>query len=536
MKNILLFLFTVFSVPLVAQSQEHAWVYFTDKADVATSIANPTTILTQRAIDRKNAYNIPIDARDVPVNETYITTIKNQSGIEVKAKSKWFNCVHVIGSIQDINALSGFTFVDHIDFADTNLNTRIATTDQQQFVDKNLDTQVDFTYGDSANQVEMLHVDYLHENDFTGEGMLVAIMDSGFPQVNTLTAFDRVRNNNDLVGGYDFVDRTDDYDAFTGSSHGTSVFSDMAGFLQDEFVGTAPDAGYYLFRTEDVSSETPVEESYWVEAAERADSLGVDVINTSLGYQTYDNPNYSYTPSDMDGNTAFISRGGNIAVEKGILVVTSAGNSGNNSNFPVIGALADGDVYAVGAVNQDEIYASFSSIGPSADGRIKPDGMAQGALAVIINTNGNTALSNGTSFSSPIMAGAITSFWQANPQRTNLEIMQMVRESSHLYNNPTNQMGYGIPNFQTALDNLLNTVSYEEQTVEVYLNPVSELLHIQKNNLDYLDLKIYNLLGKLVFEAEKVSEEINLASLSSGVYIAKFETENFQKSLKIIKK
>ncbi|HIB37459.1 S8 family serine peptidase [Mesonia sp.] len=535
MKNLLLFLFTVFCFSYVAQSQEHAWVYFTDKADVTTSIANPLTILTQRAIDRKNMHNIPIDERDVPVNETYISAVKGQSGIEVKAKSKWFNCVHVIGSVQDIEALAAFTFVDEIVFADDSLNERNSNTDQQQFQHKELENLVDFDYGSSANQIEMLHADYLHENDFTGDGMLVAIMDSGFPEVNNMAGFNRVITNNDLLGGYDFVNRTEDYDAFDGSSHGTLVFSDMAGFIQDEFVGTAPDAGYYLFRTEDVSSETPVEESYWVEAAERADSLGVDVINTSLGYTTYDNPNYSYTPSDMDGNTAFISRGGNIAVEKGILVVTSAGNSGSSSSFPVIGAPADSDVYAVGAVTPDEVYASFSSIGPSADGRVKPDGMAQGFQAFVINTANNISTANGTSFSSPIMAGAITSFWQANPQLTNLEIMQMVRESSHLYNNPTNQMGYGIPDFQLALDNLLDTTSYQKKSIKIFPNPVSDLLKIQKNGVDSLQVNIYNLLGKMVYQNDQISSEINLSALASGIYIAKFESENFQKSLKIIK-
>ena len=535
MKKFLLLLFTVLNFTAYSQNSEHAWVYFNDKANVATSIANPITILTQRAIDRKNLHNIAIDERDVPVNETYITTIKNQTGIEVKAKSKWFNCVHVIGSVQDINALSAFTFVDYIDFANASLNTRMASSHQQKFTKKNLDTQVNFNYGSTANQIEMLHADYLHENDFTGEGMLVAIMDSGFPEVNNISGFNRVINNNDLIGGYDFVDRTDDYDAFVGSSHGTLVFSDMAGFIQDDFVGSAPDASYYLFRTEDVSSETPVEESYWVEAAERADSLGVDVINTSLGYTTYDNPNYSYTPSDMDGNTAFITRGGNVAVEKGILVVTSAGNSGSNSDFPVIGAPADGNVYAVGAVTPDEVYASFSSIGPSADGRVKPDGMAQGFQAFVINTSNNVTTANGTSFSSPIMAGAITSFWQANPQLTNLEVMQRVRESSSLYNDPNNQMGYGIPDFQIALNNLLDTENYQKKSIKIYPNPVSTSLNIQKKGIDNLRVKIYNMLGKLVYKNNKISSEINLSHLASGIYIAKFESEKFQKSLKIIK-
>ncbi|SHI78673.1 Por secretion system C-terminal sorting domain-containing protein [Mesonia phycicola] len=532
MKKILLFF--IFLLHQITFSQEQAWVYFNSKENVTAAIANPISILTQRAIDRKNSHNISIDERDVPINEAFVTTIKNQTGIEVKAKSKWFNCVHVLGSVEDINALSSFSFVDKILFADTSLNNKIKTTEQEVFTEKHLESFVDFNYGNTSVQIEMLHVDYLHENNYTGEGMLVAVMDAGFPEVNTLAGFSRLRNNNDLIGGYDFVDRTANYDAFAGSSHGTLVLSNMAGYIQNSFVGTAPDASYYLFRTEDTNSETPLEESYWVEAAERADSLGVDVINTSLGYSSFDNPNHSYTPADMDGDTAFITKGANIAVEKGILVVVSAGNSGNSTSFNIIAAPADGQVYSVGAVDATEQYASFSSIGPTADGRVKPDGMAQGSSATVIDTNNQVTTANGTSFSSPIMAGAITSLWQSNPNKTNLEIMQLVRESSSLYTSPTNQMGYGIPNFETALKNLSDTI-YNQQNIKVYPNPVSKILYIQKQKQESLSVKIYNLLGKLVYQKQNISSELNLSMLSTSIYIAKFEGENFEKSLKIIK-
>ncbi len=531
-KLYLLILFLVFSK--VIQAQEHAWVYFTDKENVAEAIANPITILTQEAIDRKNLHNTPIDARDVPVNENYITTIKNQPGISVMAKSKWFNCVHVIGSISNINVLENLNFVDHIDFADESLNSRPATVENNSVEKENLEILEDFNYGISGIQVEMISVDYLHENDFTGDGMVVAVMDSGFPGVNSLGAFNRLANNNGLLGGYDFVDRTENYDAFTASDHGTKVLSTMAGFVDDALVGTAPDANYYLFRTEDVASETPVEESYWVEAAERADSLGVDVINTSLGYQDYDNPNYSYTPADMDGNSAFITRGANIAVEKGILVVTSAGNSGNDENFPVIGAPADGDVFTVGAVNGEEEYVSFSSIGPNANGTIKPDVMAMGYLSTVINTDNEVSLANGTSFSSPIMAGAVTSFWQIDPSRTNLEIMQLIRESASLYNNPTNEMGYGIPDFQLAFSSL-DTTEHDLQQIKLYPNPAQNKVFFANRGTKKIKLKLYNLVGQLIFKQENISSEVDLSHLSSGIYLAKLQSNQQEKTIKIIK-
>jgi hypothetical protein len=533
MKNILLFL--TLCITQFGFSQEHAWVYFTDKSNIEASLENPNTILSQRAIDRKALHNTPIDERDVPVNETYITNLKNQTGITVKAKSKWFNNAHVLGTVQDINALGSLDFVEAIVFADASLNSRQAQPEKESYTSKFMETAVDFEYGFTANQIEMLHADYLHENDYTGVGMLVAVLDSGFPEVNNLEAFQRLRDNNGLIGGYDFVDRTADYDAYEGHSHGTNVLSEMAAYVQDDFVGTAPDAGYYLFRTEDAATETPVEESYWVEAAERADSLGIDVINTSLGYQTYDNSNYSYTPADMDGQTAFVSRGANIAVEKGILVVASAGNSGNNENFPIIAAPGDSNAYTVGAVGPNEELVPFSSTGPTADGRVKPDGMAQGAFIYIINIDNEISLSNGTSFSSPILAGAITSFWQANPTKTNLKIIQLVRESSSLFANPNDEFGYGIPDFEMALNGLLNIKTFQQQSIKVYPNPVENILYVQQQKRQTLDLEVFDLLGKRVLSQKNCSSKIDLSHLSAGIYIAKFKAENFQKTIKIIK-
>ena len=279
-----LLLITALLLQLQVFSQiEDAWVYFTDKENVTQALANPISILTQTAIDRKSVDGVPIDSRDVPVNETYISQIKAATGIVVLAKSKWFNAVHVRGTQTDIDTLLGLSFVDDIEYAnrDLNQNRRPGPTLDKFQVDN---SRVNFNYGNTLNQVEMLNLHLLHQQDFTGDGILIAVLDSGFPGVNTLPAFQRLRDAGDLLEGYDFVDRTSDIYAFSSSDHGTRVLSTMAAYEQDQFVGTAPDAGYYLFRTEDVFSENPVEESYWVEAAERADSLGVDIINTSLGY------------------------------------------------------------------------------------------------------------------------------------------------------------------------------------------------------------------------------------------------------------
>lgn len=503
-----------------AQEAQDAWVYFVDKENVTQSLENPITILSQEALDRKELHGVIIDERDVPVNESYIAEIKSQTGITVLAKSKWMNCVHVRGTETQIASLESLSFVSAIEYANKNI-TRAATPLLFSKEDPlQSQSRVVFEYGATDNQVTMLSVDELHLQDYTGEGMVIAVMDSGFPGVDENEGFARLRDAGKLLDGYDFVSREDNEFAFSNSSHGTRVLSDIVGFVEDEFVGTAPDAAVYCFRTEDVASENPVEESYWVEAAERADSLGVDVINTSLGYRTFDNPDYDYTYADMDGQTTFISRGANLAFEKGMLVVTSAGNSGNG----MISAPADAfGSFTVGAVDENGDYASFSSIGPSSDGRIKPDVVAKGAGSAVIDQNNNITTNNGTSFSSPIMAGAITSFWQANPQRTNADVMQIVRESSSLYTNPTAQLGYGIPDFGAALDDLLTLEDYNNKSrYQIVPNPASEIaMIIFPEDVSKVDVHIYDILGKLV--ATKIVQSqasyLPVANLKKGVYL-----------------
>lgn len=526
-------------IPFITFAQdEDAWVFFVDKENVSESIANPISILTQEAIDRKEMHGVVIDERDVPVNESYISQVKAQTGIIVLAKSKWFNCVHVRGSQEAIDALEALQFVDSIEFADDSL-TR--SSEGFGFVKGDPEDvhqqRVDYTYGATENQVTMLSADFLHQQDFTGAGMIVAVLDSGFPGIDTNAGFARVRDNGRLLDGYDFVDRVDDEFAFSNSSHGTRTASDIVGFIEDQFVGTAPDAFLYCFRTEDVNSENPVEESYWVEAAERADSLGVDVINTSLGYRGYDNPAYSYTYEDMNGQTAFISRGSNIAFEKGMLLVTSAGNSGTG----MIGAPADAPgVLTVGAVNSNGNYVSFSSIGPSSDGRVKPDVMAKGQSSAVITPNGNIDTSNGTSFSSPIMAGAVTSLWQAFPERTNAEIMQFVRESAHLFNTPTPQMGYGIPNFEDAFNAFVLSVE-ESAFAKAYTvspNPANSVFQVQfPEGSSQARILVYDLLGKRVLSKEisKTNNSIDVHTLTSGVYIIQIQDSERSTTQKLIK-
>ncbi|GAA3589472.1 S8 family serine peptidase [Flavivirga amylovorans] len=527
-------------------AQEDAWVYLKDKQNVVASIANPISILTQKAIDRKNAHHVLIDEKDVPVNENYISQLKGATGISVMAKSKWFNAVHVRGSKTDIdNLITIFSFIDYIDFADKNLNTLKAV--QQKNTSKLEKASTIFTYGNAANQIEMFNGEELHVTGYTGAGMTVAVIDAGFPNVNTMSSFLRLRNAGNILDDYDFVNRDSDVYTNTTSNHGTLVLSTMAGYIENEYVGTAPDASYYLFITEDGLSENPVEESYWVEAAERADSLGVDVINTSLGYTTYDDSDYSYTTLNMDGNTAFITKGANVAFEKGMLLVNSAGNSGSNS-WGIVGAPADAPgVFSIGAVQANGTYASFSSKGNGTQPTRKPDVVAQGQASYVITENDIITTANGTSFSSPIMAGGIVCLWQALPDNTNAEIMQLVRESASQYHSPDYNLGHGIPNLQKALNSassIINNNDGKNEDLKLLPNPTKGPIYFtlpfsenELSNENELSVSIFNILGKKILETviTKDTNQVDISSFSNGVHMVRIQSKNISKTIKLIK-
>ena len=536
MKKLLLFTLLVFNFCF---SQEDAWVYFNDKPDATFYLSNPLQMLSQRALDRRTSQGITLNESDVPISQNYIDQVVASTGITVLAKSKWLNALHVRGLQTDIEAIRNFSFVNRIEFADRNLNSRTVPTNRVneiQNVNKELEVLVDFNYGNSANQIQMLNGHLLHQQNYTGQGKMIAVMDAGFPGVDTASPFQRLRDNNQILGGYNFPDRNTSF--YTRGSHGTNVLSCMGGYVDNQLVGTAPDAHYYLFITEDINSENPVEESYWVEAAEVADSLGVDVINTSLGYFAYDNPNYSYTYADMNGTKAFISRGADMAFSKGMICVTSAGNSGNSAN-PHISSPADAiTTLTIGAVDASENYVSFSSVGPSFDGRVKPDVCAKGAGSTVSNSSGAITTANGTSFSSPILAGMVATFWSAVPNMTNAQIVQFVKQSADLYANPTVFKGYGVPDFQLALNNALSLNSNEMASVVLYPNPVNDKLQVNlPNNTSSAKLFLYNNLGQQVnsYVVDTINATIYLESLASGLYFYQIEFANNSAKGKLLK-
>lgn len=537
MKKILVF-FLLFLTSL-GFSQEDAWVFFTDKPNASYFLANPLEILSQRALERRTAQSISLDTLDVPIHQPYRNQVAGNTGITVLAKSKWLNAVHVRGSQANIEALDTISFVSHIHFANTSLNDNTSGRTHQNYAEtKNLDTQVVFQYGNSANQVNMMNGHLLHQNNYTGTGKIIAVMDNGFVGVNTTAPFQRLFTNNLILGGYNFVAQNDQI--YTGGSHGTLVLSTMGGYVENELVGSAPDAKYYLFVTESNTYENPLEESLWVEAAEMADSLGVDVINTSLGYSTFDNPAYNYSYADMNGTTTFIAKGAAIAFSRGMICVTSAGNSGN-TGWQYITTPGDAlNTLTVGAVNAQGLYANFSSIGPSADNRVKPDVVAQGVGATVATSTGTIGVANGTSFSSPITAGLVTCLWQSLPTLTNTEILQIVRESASIYANPTPQFGYGIPNFYSAFQagQLLSNDTIIPSVFSVYPNPFEDQITIQWTDLGTIgQLQMYNVTGQLIWQKEIQSNQIiSVSHLKPEMYFYTLQSEALLKSGKIIKK
>lgn len=515
-------------------SQEDAWVYFNAKPSAQIYLDSPLLMLSQRSLDRRTNQNIALSFSDIPLETTYVDQIKSSTGITVMAQSKWLNALHIRGTQVNITALKNLTFVDKVVFANKNLNTTSKKVSENKIVQTNnkLKTTIDYAYGTSANQIQMLNGQVLHQQNYTGSGKIIAVLDAGFPGVNTAQPFQNLINNNRILGGYDFVSRSTNF--YAGDDHGTMVLSTMGGYTENALIGTAPDASYYLFITENDAFENPVEESLWVEAAEKADSLGVDIITTSLGYFSYDNANYSHTYSDMNGITNFISRGAEIAFSKGIIVVASAGNEGNTTEKH-IGAPADAaSVITVGAVTAAKVRSGFSSIGPSFDNRIKPDVMAQGTAAVVSNTSGSIVTVNGTSFSCPIMAGMIACLWQAFPTKTNQEIRDMVIHSSDKYLTPDNNYGYGIPNFGTTLA----IETFVDKDFIVYPNPaVTNITFSFSNEINDASVSIYSILGQKVIDKKITNQNPNLSveSLKSGLYFYTFDTEGLHKTGKIIK-
>ena len=426
-------------------------ISFKDKAGTSFSLSNPAQFLSQRAIERRNRYNIAIDSSDIPVNANYIESVRQTGNVTILNVSRWLNQISILTTdLAALNAINNLPFVaSALPIASRNNNNNFKKIFDNNFVDapiinSNKVTGNTYQYGVSGAQVRIHNGQFLHNHGFRGENMQLAVIDAGFYHYDVLPTFDSVRNNNQILGTWDFVDREES--VAEDDSHGMHCLSTIAANMPGTFVGTAPKTSFYLFRTEDVSSEYPIEEHNLVVAAERADSLGVDLCSVSLGYTEFSDPSFDYTYNDMNGNTTISAKGVDIAAKKGMLMVIAAGNEGA-SPWRYISTPADADsCLTIGAVDTIGRVASFSSYGPSSDGRIKPNVAAVGRNAVVANSiTGLPSFGSGTSYACPNMAGITTCLWQAFPEASNMQIINTLQKSSNIYSNPNDRIGYGIP-------------------------------------------------------------------------------------------
>jgi hypothetical protein len=536
MKKILFVLLFLNSVGFVeAQTQYKFWIVFTDKKNSPYSISNPSAYLSPRAIYRRTKYDIPIKMNDLPPNPAYIDSVKAIGAILFNC-SGWFNaisiaCPDTTTMLPKIRALKFVQSTKNV----TIIKPRKSKTSKPEFrlFNKRLNPMGmdSASYGSAYNQVHMIHVDCLNEMGFRGKGKRIAIIDTRFGVADNLPAFDSVRNRGQILGTWDFVwEIPKVYDDSNSDNHGEMVFSCIAGILPNQMMGDAVDADFYLLRTEDLYSENMIEDDNWASAAEYADSAGADIISSSLGYNILDDPKNTYTYADMNGRTAVASIAATIASEKGMVVCVAAGNDGNDT-WHYISTPADADsILTVGAVQSNGAYAPFSSMGPTSDGRIKPDIVAQGDPAAVAWYTGGVGSDAGTSFATPITAGAVASLWQADSNASNFQIMDAIKKSASRYSTPNDSTGWGIPDYCKALDILTGITENKpgSSLVKTFPDPFTNNITLTFNSSSNqnVTISLYNMMGQTVYQriekATPSDTEIfigGLQNLSKGIYL-----------------
>jgi len=502
-------------------------VFLRDKKD--ESVGMPVPELSQASLIRRENQGIVFDSTDYPLSGTYLKAIQ-ETGYPIVSKSHWMNTVVISAPDSTcINKLKTFSFVRDVQLVWVNPLLK-QSTPLKFPVNKEINQSDSSSYyGKAADQVGMLGLETLHDMGFKGSGKTIAIVDAGFFGVDTMSWFKNVS----ITVAKDFIYPPSS--VFTGHSHGTSVLSTMASKEAYSFVGTAPDAKYCLLRSEDVLSEFPIEEDYWVAAVEYADSIGADIVTCSLGYTVFDLPILSHKKNQLDGKTAFVSRGAAIAARKGILVVCSAGNDGGSAwkkiDFP-----ADVDqVLTVGSVQSDLTRSSFSSSGPTFDGRIKPDVMALGSGTSIINGNGLLTTGSGTSYSTPLVAGMAACIWGAMPQLKSTELLQYIRESGMNASTPDTLYGYGIPNAEKIWISLNESLPQADvPKFYCYPNPVKDLLYFADFSLGSAPVKvvIFNSFGQKLLEKNISGNHsyVDVSGFPDSIYMIEFLVSGVRKA------
>lgn len=420
-------------------------ITFSDKGETPYSLQKPERFLSPKALERRRRQGIAVDSTDLPVCQSYIDQVV-KLGVKPVARGKWENFLTV--ACQDtawIAQARQFPFVRSIEWVWVAPHEEVSLP-VRETLNENFTVYPDTVYGAAWQQIHFSGGDRLHQAGFRGEGMTIAITDAGFHNADRDKALQKAH----VAGVRSFV--PSDSNLFVESSHGASVFSCMASNLPHVMVGTAPEATYWLLRTEDESSETLVEQDYWAAAVEFADSVGVDMVNTSLGYYTFDRAEWNYNYRHLDGHHALISRQASHLADKGMVMVCSAGNAGAGK-WKKITPPADAEgVLTVGALDREGLLATFSSIGNTTDNRIKPDVMGLGELTAVIRGDGSQGRANGTSYSTPVMCGMVACLWQALPHLTAKQLIEVVRSSGDRASFPDNIYGYGVPDLWKAYE------------------------------------------------------------------------------------
>ncbi|MBW7674073.1 S8/S53 family peptidase [Chryseobacterium chendengshani] len=533
MKKLLLICFLA-GYSLSQAQTELVFVYFNSKPNKTAFYANPLSELSQKALDRRTALGIALNDQDAPIEQSYIQNLQNL-GFTITDSSKWLNGVAVNANQAQVNLIKAQPFVQSVEsFAkNSSLILKTQNTNKWESFEKAQKDLTTFNYGSGSEQIDQINLRPLHLAGFTGNGVSIAVIDTGFPNVNTGTAFSRLWTNNKIKAGYDFVTKTTNIYNTSLNAHGTVVLGAIGGYIQNTFVGSAPDADFYLYRSENAAVEVPEEELYWIEAAEEADRKGVDVITTSLGYNVFDDPKYSYTYAQMNGTTSFIARASQIAASKGIFVLIAAGNSGEQTWHYITTPGDNAQVFTIGSVDSAGLSSGFSSYGPNSLGVIKPDASARGTAATTVDNNTTTSVS-GTSIATPIAAGGVACLIQAFPTMSRDLMKTKLRQTASLFPNHTDQMGYGILNFGNLYNSVLNTSELvKRDKIAIFPNPVKTILNIATEG-EVSSLEVYDNLGRLVLKS-KNQKSINVQDFSNGTYYLKIQVKDhvyYEKFLK----
>ena len=554
MRTTIFFLLLLLTGVLPAQvAPGKYFIEFTDKNGTPYSIDHPEQFLSQRAIDRRNRQGIAVTEEDLPVNPDYVSAIAG-TGMQVFTRSKWFNGITVecLDSTL-LDTLSTFPFVKKVVKNRQIMRESLPLPDDKFAlpfrsaeplpgrIPENPSGPEAFDYGPSYNQIHMIHGDHLHDLGFRGKGMVIAVLDAGFFNADVLPAFDSLRANGRILGTRDFVNPGNN--VYLEYWHGTAVLSVMGAVFPGQLIGTAPEASYWLLRSEKYEYEYLIEEYNWVAAAEFADSAGADLINSSLGYTQFDDPSQDHTCDDLRGNAAPSTRGANIAAGKGMVVVTSAGNSGEKP-MKCVGAPADGyRVMGIAAVDSAGNYATFSSHGFINDTMVKPNVAAQGRRTVAAASDGSFIQTSGTSLSAPVITGAAACLWQTNPQSGWNRVIGVIEESASQYNNPDTLMGYGIPDFAAAM-NLLSAGARPASLTRAFPNPFTSEICIEffSATSGNATVTFYDLPGQVVLRknipvrvGENAVHLTGLGYLRTGFYIVTLVSSTDHICLQLLK-